>query len=148
MPNNPSTHPTPPVSGSYGIPTNNTPESDYLGEVVQMMSTELDQTIAERRQRGIIGWVVAVVTIILPLCLLGFFWWFVVCRASGSNFPEMWTFVTFMFSGTYVAVVALYFALIQGMFQKHDKKDNEFRLGQFKNIKSLLETVIKNNSGS
>ena len=116
-------------------------EERILGEVVQMMGSDLEQTLTERRQRSMIGWGVAIVVGVLPLCLVGVLWWFILCYLDVTDLQNgTWAFAV-MFSSTYIAVVALYFSLIQGMFQR--KKDNEIPLSMLHKVKSLLEQFAK-----
>lgn len=136
-----SAHPTPSKDEGVNNESSSKKDQTVMESVVLMMGNDLEQTIAERKQRSKIGDRVAWIVVFLPLTLLGFLWAYLYCLPN-DNSQGKWIFVTIMFSGTYIAVVALYFALIKGMFQS--KKDNEVSLTMLHQVKSLLEAFTKN----
>jgi len=115
-------------------------EDRVLEEALNQTGRELGQSIEERQQRMWIGVFVAGVAVAISLCLLAALWTFLnSIRKEGIESESVWQFAGIAFSATYAAVVALFFALIKGMFQA--KKGDDVSFGTFDKIKSLLDKL-------
>lgn len=83
---------------------------------LRIRAEEHKQTMGERQQRQKIGWFLAPIVIIFPIILLVLLWYFINNRLSIET--EIPTLVIFMFSSTYIAIVALYGGIIAAVFRK------------------------------
>jgi len=101
-----------------------------------MMRDELNQSVKERNQRMRIGAGIAAVAVLMSLCLLLALWFFLYSIPKDGS-ESVWRFAAVAFSAVHIAVVALLFALIKGMFGW--KKEDGLTFSALGEIKFLLD---------